>query len=190
LTLVVGGMRAVTGLIGKARPQAINYKAGNATIGVRGTDFTVYVSDGKGGTREQVISVTVKDGSLSFTVNGTTVNIPTQSGVTVNGNATPVVTSVGEAAAALRTLVASNPDLAEAANAIGALDAQAFTTLLIATSYGADSGIIADMASEQQRSRILGVLDVETGLRGGGGGGSTLPDCFRVVSPVRGTNCQ
>ena len=35
LSLLNGGMRALTGLIGKARPQAVAYRAGNATIGIR-----------------------------------------------------------------------------------------------------------------------------------------------------------
>jgi len=38
LSLVDGGMRALTGLIGKASPDAVTYKARTATIGIRGTD--------------------------------------------------------------------------------------------------------------------------------------------------------
>ncbi|MBL8511081.1 MAG: FecR domain-containing protein [Betaproteobacteria bacterium] len=37
LSLLDGGMRAISGLIGKARPQQVSYRAGNATIGIRGT---------------------------------------------------------------------------------------------------------------------------------------------------------
>src|SRR5438309_1955263 len=33
-SLLEGGMRAVTGLIGKARPQQVAYRASNATIGI------------------------------------------------------------------------------------------------------------------------------------------------------------
>jgi hypothetical protein len=40
-----GGMRFVTGLIGKARKQAFRLAAPNATIGIRGTDFMVAMSD-------------------------------------------------------------------------------------------------------------------------------------------------
>ena len=44
--LINGGMRAVTGLIGKASPQAVTYRAGNATIGIRGTDVTFAINGG------------------------------------------------------------------------------------------------------------------------------------------------
>lgn len=46
LSLLDGGMRAVTGLIGKAKPENVTYKAANATIGIRGTDLEVGVGDG------------------------------------------------------------------------------------------------------------------------------------------------
>lgn len=36
-SLVDGGMRTLTGLIGKASPEAVTYKARTATIGIRGT---------------------------------------------------------------------------------------------------------------------------------------------------------
>lgn len=39
--LIKGGLRAVTGAIGKARPQEVKYKARNTTIGIRGTIFVV-----------------------------------------------------------------------------------------------------------------------------------------------------
>lgn len=45
LNLAQGGMRAITGLIGKARPTAVAYRAGNATIGIRGTDLELAVAD-------------------------------------------------------------------------------------------------------------------------------------------------
>lgn len=37
--LIKGGLRAVTGLIGKANPEKISYTAGTTTIGIRGTTF-------------------------------------------------------------------------------------------------------------------------------------------------------
>jgi hypothetical protein len=39
--LLKGGMRAVTGLIGKANPNAVRVTTPTATIGIRGTDFEV-----------------------------------------------------------------------------------------------------------------------------------------------------
>ena len=39
--LIKGGLRAVTGAIGKARPQEVTYTARNTTIGIRGTHFLI-----------------------------------------------------------------------------------------------------------------------------------------------------
>ena len=38
LSLVTGGMRAITGLIGKRTPERVTYRAATATIGIRGSD--------------------------------------------------------------------------------------------------------------------------------------------------------
>ncbi|MBC7621986.1 MAG: FecR domain-containing protein, partial [Aeromicrobium sp.] len=59
LSLIIGGMRAVTGFIGKARPQAVAYRAAGATIGIRGTDVTFAVSGGN-------LIVNVESGQISF----------------------------------------------------------------------------------------------------------------------------
>jgi hypothetical protein len=39
--LIKGGLRAVTGAIGKARPEEVKYTARNTTIGIRGTEFVI-----------------------------------------------------------------------------------------------------------------------------------------------------
>jgi hypothetical protein len=39
MSLLKGGMRAVTGLLGKRNPQSVRFNAGSATIGIRGTNF-------------------------------------------------------------------------------------------------------------------------------------------------------
>ena len=39
--LLKGGLRAVTGAIGKANPEQVSYKARNTTIGIRGTTFLI-----------------------------------------------------------------------------------------------------------------------------------------------------
>ena len=43
--LIKGGLRAVTGAIGKARPQDVKVTARNTTIGIRGTTFVVRLCD-------------------------------------------------------------------------------------------------------------------------------------------------
>jgi hypothetical protein len=44
-SMLKGGMRFITGLIGKAKKQAFRLAAPNATIGIRGTDFMVVMAD-------------------------------------------------------------------------------------------------------------------------------------------------
>ncbi len=73
LTLVEGGMRAITGLIGKQKPSQVAYRAGNATIGIRGTDVTIAVNGG-------VVAVTVTEGEITITYDGKSVTIPASQG--------------------------------------------------------------------------------------------------------------
>jgi hypothetical protein len=63
LSLVTGGMRAITGLLGRNTPDRVAYRAATTTIGIRGTD----VSIGTDGTNV-VISVTT--GTIVVTLNG------------------------------------------------------------------------------------------------------------------------
>ena len=46
LSLVNGGMRAITGLIGRRSPENVAYRAATATIGIRGSDVNI-ATDGK-----------------------------------------------------------------------------------------------------------------------------------------------
>ncbi|HEX3098255.1 MAG TPA: FecR domain-containing protein [Usitatibacter sp.] len=69
LSLVVGGMRAITGLIGHNQPDSVKFRAATATIGIRGSDGMI-ITDG---TR---VSVTVTDGAFTFTFAGETITIP------------------------------------------------------------------------------------------------------------------
>lgn len=74
LSLLDGGMRAVTGLIGKAKPENVTYKAANATIGIRGTDVTV-------GTLGGNLTISVVQGSISFVFQGKTTSVSAGEGV-------------------------------------------------------------------------------------------------------------
>jgi hypothetical protein len=83
LSLINGGMRAITGLIGKNQPQQVAYRAATATLGIRGTDTTV-VTDGTN------VAVTVAEGSITFTFGGKTVTVNVGEGAYgANGNITP-----------------------------------------------------------------------------------------------------
>lgn len=68
LSLVTGGMRAVTGLIGRRTPSQVAYRAATATIGIRGTDTTIATAGGD-------VVVSVAEGSVSFTQGGQTLTI-------------------------------------------------------------------------------------------------------------------
>ena len=65
LSLVSGGMRAITGLIGRRAPSQVAYRAATATIGIRGTDITIATAEGN-------VVATVSEGSITFTFEGQT----------------------------------------------------------------------------------------------------------------------
>src|SRR4051812_4030015 len=69
LSLVTGGMRAITGLLGRDQPQRVSYRAATATIGIRGTDATI-ITDGTD------VAVVVTEGAVTFTYGGQTITIP------------------------------------------------------------------------------------------------------------------
>ncbi|MGZ5572806.1 MAG: FecR family protein [Usitatibacter sp.] len=74
LSLIDGGMRAITGLIGRRSPNQVAYRAATATIGIRGTDVTIATSAGN-------VVVTVTEGAISFTFAGQTITVPAGQGV-------------------------------------------------------------------------------------------------------------
>jgi hypothetical protein len=78
LSLVTGGMRAITGLLGHTHPDRVAYRAATATIGIRGTDVTI--AEGAGGD----VGVRVTEGAVSVKVEGgATVTLPDADGHTV-----------------------------------------------------------------------------------------------------------
>ena len=64
LSLIGGGMRAITGLIGKRSPSQVAYRAATATIGIRGSDGVMIV------TPQGEVFVTVTEGGFSFQLPG------------------------------------------------------------------------------------------------------------------------
>src|SRR4051812_45297668 len=74
LSLVQGGMRAITGLIGKSPPTKVTSRAATATIGIRGTDVTIVTNGGD-------VTVSVTEGAISFAYAGKTLVIPAGQGV-------------------------------------------------------------------------------------------------------------
>jgi hypothetical protein len=83
LSLVVGGMRAITGFIGHNQPNNVRFRAATATIGIRGSDGTI-ITDGVS------VAVTVTDGAFTFTLGTETIVIPAGRGaIGANGVITP-----------------------------------------------------------------------------------------------------
>lgn len=74
LNLISGGMRAITGLIGRSSPEKVSYKAATATIGIRGTDTTIVIAG-------QTVTVSVSNGAVTFRIGAQSVVIPAGSGV-------------------------------------------------------------------------------------------------------------
>jgi hypothetical protein len=113
--LLEGGMRAVTGLIGKAKPENVTYKAANATIGIRGTDVVFAINGGQ-------LVISVVNGSVSFSMGGQTVSIGAQQGASVNTNTPnmPIVVLPASAIAAALNQTSAGSALNAALQALNA----------------------------------------------------------------------
>ena len=128
LSLVSGGMRAITGLIGRRTPQQVAYRAANATIGIRGTDVTLVTDGGN-----VVVSVTA--GQISFAFGGQTINVPAGQGV----NATKDGKFQQVAAEAIAGQLQATPEgraLLESINGLAGLNAAIEDAARAATSSG------------------------------------------------------
>lgn len=213
LSLLSGGMRAITGAIGKARPQAVAYRAGNATIGIRGTDVTFAIAGGN-------LIVNVSTGQISFVPSsgaapvsvtaGNGVFSNSQTGMVSVGNATAVAQAIQQAiaaspaqAAALGTLAAAvvnvspaNSPLANAVtSAVAASGSQAAQQSFNSNSSSSTSTSPPQTQSGPTTTSASGQVNpgASAGSSGAGGGGSTLPLCSSIISPVvanPGVNCR
>ena len=88
LNLLTGGMRAVTGLIGRNSPQNVAYKAATATIGIRGTDVTMAVESG-----ETVVAVL--EGAITARVGNQTIPVPAGDAIYIRKDGTFVEGPLG-----------------------------------------------------------------------------------------------
>jgi len=93
LSLLKGGMRAVTGLLGRRNPAAVRVATPSATIGIRGTTFTAQmVPAGGSGGLAPGLYVQVIDGLINLTNKGGSQNFSAgQFGYTPNFTQPPVV---------------------------------------------------------------------------------------------------
>ncbi len=97
LNLIKGGMRAFTGLIGKANRNNVTYRTPTATVGIRGTGTDLCVGCG---TDENETAVSNWEGSITLTANretcsgaSCTIEINAGENAVVNGQGTSVVRS-------------------------------------------------------------------------------------------------
>jgi hypothetical protein len=94
LSLLKGGMRAVTGLLGKRNPANMRVATPSATIGIRGTTFNALLVEpegGGGGGMPPGLYVNVVDGVINLTNQGGSQNFAAgQFGFVPNLNQPPV----------------------------------------------------------------------------------------------------
>lgn len=100
MDLIKGGMRAVTGLIGKNNPDAVRTGTPTATIGIRGTHFGAMFCDGNCGSVPTAsgspppngLHTDVVSGGISLTNSAGTVNVGAgQYGYVANATALPAI---------------------------------------------------------------------------------------------------
>lgn len=92
MSLIQGGLRTVSGLIGKQGSEE-NYqlKAKTATIGIRGTEYSVIDCGGNCGSLPDGLHVTVYDGRVVVANQGNTAEIGAGFGTIVRNVPTPIV---------------------------------------------------------------------------------------------------
>jgi hypothetical protein len=116
LSLVTGGMRAITGLIGRRSPNQVAYRAATATIGIRGTDGTI-------ATNGTDVVVTVVDGVMTLTQGNQVLTIAAGEAVFTRPGQAPIrgsiATVVSQLPPAFQAAVAQSGALTGSVNAAG-----------------------------------------------------------------------
>jgi len=137
-----GGMRFVSGLIGKRNPRAFRLATPNATVGIRGTDFLIVMKNGQ--TYVQVLSgsvtLTNAAGTLTFSAPQTAlISSPTTVPSVIADASIPAGTFTGAVAINLEEALAAQAAATQAAAAQAAA-AQAAAALAAETAGGAATG--------------------------------------------------
>lgn len=164
LSLINGGMRAITGLIGNRTPSNVAYRAANATIGIRGTDVTIVSAQGN-------VVVTVNAGVITFQRVNVTTGQPIGQPTTVN---------VGEAAAALASGQVTTGTAAEVAQTVAAALPPAISAQLQASTEAMGQLATAIQAAATGTSSTVVVPPTPTVIQnpsGGIGASCTGQDC-------------
>ena len=88
MNLIEGGFRTITGLIAKKNPTDYQVNTPVATIGVRGTDYAVYVKGGQLSMAQYGGSPCIQNDKGSLCLNSTV----TMGGVSIGGSVHPITT--------------------------------------------------------------------------------------------------
>jgi hypothetical protein len=154
LSLFVGGMRAITGLIGHAQPDKVKYRVATATIGIRGSEG-IMVTDGTN------VVLTVITGEFVFTFQGKRVRVPAGEGVSA--------TAAGQLslATAQRILDGLPQNFRDAIQ-----DAQALQNAINSARPGQPRAIIPGQQGQQGQQGFQNSGQGPQGNGPGGGGGS------------------
>jgi len=161
LSLVSGGMRMITGLIGKAQPQNVAIRAATATIGIRGSDISVSLLGGS-------VALTVTDGMATFTVGGQTVTVPVGTGAFLGPNGQVSQGTINQISASL----SGTPEGLAVLTTLGGL--QGLTTEINKAIPGTPpSGNQQNTTPGQGTGTGQGTPTGPTGPTGGSGGGGT-----------------
>ena len=118
--LLVGAMRSVSGLIGASNPGGVRFNMATATIGIRGTDLVMALSEI--GSHASVLS-----GEISFSTAGGALDVVAGSVATAVGTLPPVLTTLAAIPAGAAALISelSSLQIAAAGAAAGAGTASA-----------------------------------------------------------------
>ena len=149
--LLVGAMRSVSGLIGASNPGGVRFNVATATIGIRGTDLVMALSEI--GSHTSVLS-----GEISISTAGGTLDVSGGSVATAIGTLPPMLTTLAAIPAGAAALISELSSLQiAAAGAAGAGNASA-------TALGGVStvGIVTGLA-------VLGGIAAIAGNNGNGG---------------------
>jgi hypothetical protein len=155
LSLVTGGMRAITGLIGRRSPNQVAYRAATATIGIRGTDGTV-------ATNGTDVVVTVAEGVMVITQGDLTLTIGAGQAVFTSPGKEPVTGTISSVLSKLP------PAFAAAIAQAGALNSAVQAAGPGSPRSGGDQGQQQQSGQQGQSGQVGGAQ-----VGGGAGGGGT-----------------
>ena len=161
MSLLSGGMRFITGVIGGTRKEAITMKAGTATIGIRGTDLAINIAG-------VTYVVTVQQGNIVLTAQNVTIPVPQGQGTTGQTNQTPPASRpVSQMPPAVVTLVAAvTAKAVPATNPIGVAQQATLVTAVDNATKLATAAQAPGATDAQKAAAAAAALQVQQAITG------------------------